>query len=57
MSYSDNFLSEIIEKLIDLKNKYLINPKNNELNNQLKSILGKSFDEKEMEWSNSIKEP
>ena len=46
--YSDNFLSEIIEKLIDLKNKYLINPKNNEFNNQLKSILGKSFDEKEM---------
>jgi hypothetical protein len=48
-SYSDDFLSEIIEKLTDLKNKYLINPKNNEFNNQLKSILGKSFDEKEME--------
>ena len=48
-SYSDGFLSEIIEKLIDLKNKYLINPKNNEFNNQLKSILGKSFDKKEME--------
>jgi len=47
--YSDNFLSEIIEKLIDLKNKYLINPKNNEFSNQLKSILGKSFNEKEME--------
>ena len=48
-SYSDDFFSEIIEKLINLKNKYLINPKNNEFNNQLKSILGKSFDEKEME--------
>lgn len=48
-SYSDDFLSEITEKLIDLKNKYLINPKNNEFNNQLKSILGKSFDEKEIE--------
>jgi len=47
--YSDNFLSEIIEKLINLKNKYLINPKNNEFSNQLKSILGKSFNEKEME--------
>ena len=47
--YSDDFLSEIIEKLTDLKSKYLINPKNNEFNNQLKSILGKSFDEKEME--------
>jgi preprotein translocase subunit SecA len=46
-SYSDDFLSEIIEKFIDLKKKYLINPKNNEFNNQLKSILGKSFDENE----------
>ena len=55
--YSDNFLSEIIEKLIDLKNKYLTNPKNNEFSNQLKSILGKSFDEKEMEGSNSNKKP
>jgi len=54
-SYSDDFLLEIIEKLIDLKNKYLINPKNNEFNNQLKSILGKSFDEKEMESLIQIK--
>ena len=35
-SYSDDFLSEIIEKLIDLKNTSLINPKNIEFNNQLK---------------------
>jgi preprotein translocase subunit SecA len=48
-NYSDDFLSEIIEKLKDSKNKYLINPKNNTFNNQLKSILGKSFDKKEME--------
>jgi len=48
-SYCDDFLSEIIEKLIDSKNKYLINPKSNEFGTQLKSILGKSFDEKEME--------
>jgi len=48
-SYSDDFLSEIIEKLTNLKKKYLIKPKNNELSNQLKSILGKSFDEKEMD--------
>jgi preprotein translocase subunit SecA len=46
-SYSNDFLSEIIEKFINLKQKYLINPKNNEFNNQLKSILGKSFDENE----------
>ena len=48
-NYSDDFLSEIIEKLKDSKNKYLINPKNNTFNNQLKSILGKSFDENEIE--------
>jgi len=48
-NYSNDFLLEIIEKLKDSKNKYLINPKNNTFSNQLKSILGKSFDEKEME--------
>ena len=52
--YSDDFLSEIIEKLTDLKNKYLINPKNNEFNNQLKSIVGKSFDEKEIEYQQMV---
>ena len=46
---SDVFLSEIIENLLDLKNKYLANPKINEFSNQLKSIVGKSFDEKEIE--------
>ena len=47
--YSDNFLDEIINKLKDDKNKYLVNPKNSELNIKLKSILGKSFDDKEMD--------
>ncbi len=47
--YSDDFLAEIIEKLIDLKNKNLSGQKNNEFTNQLKSILGKSFDETELE--------
>ncbi len=46
--YSDDFLAEIIEKLIDLKNKNLSGQKNNEFTNQLKSILGKSFDETEL---------
>ena len=48
-NYSDNFLSEIIEELLNTKKKYLANPKKNEFNNRLKSILGKSFDEKEIE--------
>ena len=45
--YSDEFLAEIIEHLITLKDKNLSQTKNNEFNNQLKSLLGKSVDEKE----------
>tara|TARA_B100001142_G_scaffold325518_1_gene379261 strand:+ start:13 stop:2556 length:2544 start_codon:yes stop_codon:yes gene_type:complete len=48
-SYSDDFLSEIIEKFINLKNKYLANPKNNDLINQLKPVLGKSFSENDFD--------
>jgi len=48
-SYSDDFLNEIIEKFINLKNNYLANPKNNDLINQLKPVLGKSFNESEFE--------
>ena len=47
--YSDNFLDEIINKLKDDKNKYLVNPKDSELNIKLRSILGKSFDDKEID--------
>ena len=48
-NYSNDFLSEIIEQSIELKNKYLSNPKGNEFSNQLKPILGKSFNEQELE--------
>jgi len=48
-NYSDGFLLEILEKLINLKNNYLANPKSTEFNNQLKSILGKSFNEDEIQ--------
>ena len=44
--YSDDFLLEIIENLIILKNRNISNPSNNEFNNQLKTLLGKNFDEK-----------
>jgi preprotein translocase subunit SecA len=47
-SYSDDFLNEILDKLLELKNKYLMNPKGNEIIIQLKSILGKTFDENEI---------
>jgi len=48
-NYSNNFLSEIIHNLIQLKNKDISGSKNSEFNNQLKSILGKSFAENEVQ--------
>ena len=45
--YSSDFLNEIIENLIELKKQKLSNPKNNDFDNKLKSILGKNLDEKE----------
>ncbi|RPG99324.1 MAG: preprotein translocase subunit SecA [Candidatus Pelagibacter sp. TMED106] len=45
--YSDQFLTEILENLIALKNQNISKTKNNEFQNQLKILLGKSFDDKE----------
>ena len=45
--YSDEFLSEIISHLITLKTQKLSTTKNNEFNNQLKTLLGKSVDDNE----------
>ena len=47
-SYSDNFLNEIIENLVNYKKKYLVNPKSNEFNSKLISIFGKSFTDQEV---------
>jgi len=47
--YSDEFLSEIINHLINLKTQKLSKIKNNEFNNQLKILLGKSIDDDEFE--------
>ena len=46
-SYSEDFLNEIIDDLIKLKIQKLANPKSNEFNNRLKSLMGKSVNEKE----------
>mgnify|MGYP001180339251 FL=1 len=54
--YSDDFLEEIIEKLSDLKSKNLSSTKNNEFNNQLKSILGKSFNEIDLQKLTTFKQ-
>jgi len=47
--YSDEFLTEITKYLISLKSQNLSEIKNNEFNNQLKVLLGKSIDNKELE--------
>jgi preprotein translocase subunit SecA len=52
---SDDFLFEIIENLLELKNKYLSNVKSNEFINQLKSIFGKSFNEDEIRNLSKLK--
>jgi len=46
--YSDEFLLEIVDNLISLKSQNLLNPKNNEFNNQIKILLGKSFNEEKI---------
>ena len=45
-SYSEDFLDEIINDLIKFKMKKITNPKSNEFNNKLKSLMGKSLEEK-----------
>ena len=54
--YSNEFLKEIIQDIIKLKIKKISNPKNNDFNNRLKQIVGKSFDEKEVEELISAKD-
>ena len=53
--YSDEFLSEIINDLINLKEKKLSNPNNNEFDNKLKTIFGKSLNNDEYQQLGSIK--
>ena len=54
--YSDEFLSEIIDHLISLKTQKLSKIKNNEFNNQLKILLGKSVDDNEFESLTNLKD-
>ncbi len=44
-SYSNNFLNEIIDDLIETKGKEKLNPKNKVFENRIKLILGKNFEE------------
>ncbi len=43
--YSNNFLNEIIEDLIETKAKEKLNPKNKVFENKIKLILGKNYEE------------
>jgi preprotein translocase subunit SecA len=54
--YSDEFLKEIIDDIIKLKIQSLSNPKSNEFSIRLKQIVGKSFDESELESLISVKD-
>ena len=47
--YSENFLEEIVEDLKIKKNKKLANAESSEINMQLMSLFGKSFDDNEIE--------
>ena len=49
LSISNDFLDEIILKLINYKKKYLSNPKNSEFKNYFKQISGKAFSEEEID--------
>tara|TARA_Y100000590_G_scaffold184670_1_gene210453 strand:+ start:420 stop:2960 length:2541 start_codon:yes stop_codon:yes gene_type:complete len=46
--YADNFLEDIIIKFNTAKNNYLVNPKNYDLINNIKSVIGKAFNEDEI---------
>ncbi len=47
--YSNNFLEEINDDLIKLKQKKLANPKNTEFDIKLKKLMGKNIDEDELQ--------
>ena len=47
--YSINFLNEIKKDLISLKIQKISNPKSSHFENQIKTIMGKNFNEKELE--------
>tara|TARA_B100000575_G_scaffold293493_1_gene305075 strand:- start:2522 stop:5068 length:2547 start_codon:yes stop_codon:yes gene_type:complete len=47
--YSEDFLNEIIDDLIKLKDLKLSNIKDNDFNSKLRSILGKNFEEADFE--------
>ena len=54
--YSEDFLNEIIDDLINLKVKKIADPKNNDFNNKLKLLMGKSLNDQQFIEFSSLKE-
>ena len=54
--YSDEFLSEITDHLINLRTQKLTKIKNNEFNNQLKTLLGKNISDDEFGSLSGLKD-
>ena len=55
-SYSEDFLNEIIDNLIILKAQKLSNPKSNDLDTKLKTLMGKNLDEERFKDLVSLKD-
>ena len=55
-SYSEDFLQEIIGNIIRLKTQNLSNPKSNEFENKLKTLLGKNLSEEDFKDISSLSE-
>ncbi len=55
-SYSEHFLKEIVDDLIKLKIKKQANPSSNDFDKRLRSLMGKSLDEKQFSEFISLKD-
>jgi preprotein translocase subunit SecA len=55
-SYSEGFLNEIIDDLFKLKEQKISNSKNNEFSTKLKTLMGKSLNEKQFKEIISLKD-
>ena len=55
-SYSEGFLNEIIDDLINLKIQKISDPKNNEFDKRLKTLMGKSLSEEQFKEIISLKD-
>ena len=55
-SYSEDFLQEIIDNIIRLKTHNLSNPKSNEFENKLKTLMGKNLSEEDFKDISSLSE-